>query len=206
MISLNYMTEVIYRVSLAIILFTCVGISAYYRKKADIQTGEKISRKADGFVMMTFIKIGGFLLWSGPVIYLVDPAWMAWSKMGLPAGARWTGIFTGITCTGLVYWLFRNIGSGITATSVTRTKHVLSKSGPYRWIRHPLYTFGTMLFVSSGIISDNWFIIVMGIITFVLMAIRTPAEEANLVEKFGEEYLEYMKTTGRFFPNICRKR
>ena len=42
----------------------------------------------------------------------------------------------------------------------------------------------------------------LGILTFILMAIRTPKEEANLIAKFGDEYREYMKRTGRFLPKI----
>jgi protein-S-isoprenylcysteine O-methyltransferase Ste14 len=34
------------------------------------------------------------------------------------------------------------------------------------------------------------------------MAIRTPKEEANLIEKFGDEYRDYMKRTGRFLPKV----
>jgi protein-S-isoprenylcysteine O-methyltransferase Ste14 len=34
------------------------------------------------------------------------------------------------------------------------------------------------------------------------MAVRTPKEEANLTEKFGDAYRDYMKTTGAFLPKI----
>jgi protein-S-isoprenylcysteine O-methyltransferase Ste14 len=42
----------------------------------------------------------------------------------------------------------------------------------------------------------------MGILAFIAMAIRTPKEEANLIAKFGDEYSEYMKRTGRFLPKL----
>ena len=45
----------------------------------------------------------------------------------------------------------------------------------------------------------------MGILAFIAMAIRTPKEEANLIEKFGDEYRDYMKRTGRFFPKLGNK-
>jgi protein-S-isoprenylcysteine O-methyltransferase Ste14 len=43
---------------------------------------------------------------------------------------------------------------------------------------------------------------VLGILAFIAMAIRTTKEEANLIEKFGEVYREYLKRTGRFLPKI----
>ncbi len=196
------MNENIFRILAAMILFSGMGISIYHRRKADKETGEKISRKVDGNVLMTIIRIGGLILWLSPFIYLLNPAWMSWSKIGLPSQVRWMGVGIGILCVGGIYWLFRSIGSGITPTSATRKQHTLVTSGPYRWIRHPLYTIGSSMFVSFGMMADNWFIAALGMLTFILMAIRTPKEEANLIEKFGDEYREYIKRTGRFLPKL----
>ena len=196
------MNENIFRILAAIILFTGIGISSYFRRKADRDTGEKISRRVDGTVMMTAIRIGGLVLWLSPLVYLINPGWMAWSKIGLPESARWLGVGIGSLCVFGIYWLFSSIGSGITPTSATRKQHTLVTSGPYRWVRHPLYTVGSSLFIAFGMMADNWFIAGLGILTFILMAIRTPKEEANLIEKFGDEYREYMKRTGRFFPKL----
>jgi protein-S-isoprenylcysteine O-methyltransferase Ste14 len=196
------MNENIFRILAGVILITGMGISTYFRLKADKETGERISRKVDGSVMMNFIKIGGLILWLSPFVYLINPAWMAWSRIGLPEWVRWLGVGLGLIGVFGVYWLFSSIGSGISPTSATREKHVLSTKGPYRWIRHPLYTFGSSLFISFGMMADNWFIALLGILAFIGMAIRTPKEEANLIEKFGDEYREYMKRTGRFLPKL----
>ncbi len=196
------MNENIFRILAAIILFTGIGISSYFRRKADRESGEKISRKVDGTPMMTLIRIGGLILWLSPLVYLINPAWMAWSKIGLPDSIRWLGVAIGILCVFGIYWLFSSIGSGITPTSATRKEHQLVTSGPYRWVRHPLYTVGSSMFIAFGMMADNWFIALLGILAFVGMAIRTPKEEANLIEKFGDEYREYMKRTGRFLPKF----
>ena len=196
------MNENIFRISAALILFTAIAISSYFRRKADKDTGEKISRKVDGTAMMTVIKLAGLVLWFSPLVYLVNPNWMAWSKLGLPDSVRWLGIGLGVLCVVLIYWLFSSIRSGITPTSATRTDHKLVTSGPYRWVRHPLYTVGSSLFISFGIMADSWFIATLGILAFIAMAVRTPKEEDNLIEKFGNEYREYMNRTGRFLPKI----
>lgn len=196
------MNENIFRILAALILFTGMGISIYFRRKADKDTGEKISRSVDGTVLMTIIKVGGLVLWLSPLVYLVNPDWMAWSKIGLPEWVRWLGVVIGVLCTLGIYWLFSSIGSGITPTSATRKQHILSTSGPYRWVRHPLYTVASSMFISFGMMADNWFIAALGILAFIVMASRTPKEEANLIEKFGDEYREYMKRTGRFFPKL----
>ena len=196
------MNENIFRILAAVILITGMSISMYYRSKADREAGEKLSRKADGNVMMTIIRIGGLILWLSPFVYLINPNWMAWSKVGLPDSVRWAGVGLGILCVFGIYWLFSSIGAGITPVSATRKEHKLVTHGIYRYIRHPLYSIGSSLFISFGMMADSWFIAALGILTFILMAIRTPKEEANLIEKFGDEYREYMKRTGRFLPKL----
>jgi len=198
------MNENIFRIATALVLFIGVGISSYYRRKADKDSGEKISRKVDGSVLMNLIKIGGLLLWLSPLVYLINPTWMAWSKIGLSESMRWLGTVLGVLCIFGIYWLFSSIGTGITPTSATRKQHQLVTNGPYRWIRHPLYTFGSSMFIAFGMIADNWFIALLGILAFIAMASRTSREEANLIEKFGDEYREYMKQTGRYFPKLLK--
>lgn len=195
-------TDMIFRILAGMLFFTGVAISKYYRRKADQESGEKITRDVDGNLMHPIIRIGGLVMWLSPLVYLIRPQWMAWSKLGIPDGYRWIGVALGILSTLSIYWLFRSIGTGITLTSATREDHVLATSGPYRWVRHPLYTTGAAFFLSFGLMADNWFIMLLGILSFVLMAVRTPKEEANLIAKFGDEYREYMKRTGRFLPKI----
>jgi protein-S-isoprenylcysteine O-methyltransferase Ste14 len=58
------------------------------------------------------------------------------------------------------------------------------------------------LFIAFGMMADNWFVMLLGILAFIAMASRTPKEEANLIEKFGDEYRQYMKRTGRYLPKL----
>lgn len=198
------MNENIYRILSAVIFFTAIGISSYFRHQADKNSGETVSRKVDGTPMMLLLVIGGLIIWLSPLVYLVNPQWMAWAKVGLPDWVRWLGVGLGVICVIGVYWLFSSIGSGITPTGATRKEHKLVTNGIYKYIRHPLYTFGSSLFISFGMMADNWFIALLGILAFIAMAIRTPKEEANLIEKFGDEYREYMKRTGRFLPKLSK--
>lgn len=177
-------------------------LSAYFRRKADREVGETVARKMDGNAMMVLIGLGGLALWLSPLAYLLNPRWMDWSKVGLPEWARWLGVGMGVLCVLGIYWLFSSLGSGITPTSATRREHRLVTTGIYRYIRHPLYTFGSALFVSFGLMADNWFIALLGILAFMLMAARTSKEEANLIAQFGDEYRTYMKRTGKFLPNL----
>jgi len=194
--------ELVFRIAAALVLFSALGTSVYFRRKADKKTEETISRKVDGIILSTFIKVGGLILWLSPLVYIFYPVWLEWAKIGLFQWVRFLAIGLGCLDVVLIYWMFNSIGSGISPTSATRNKHQLVTNGPYRWIRHPLYTFGCALFIFFGLIADNWIFILLGILTFILMSIRTPKEEQNLIDKFGNEYTEYMKRTGRYFPRL----
>ena len=97
------MNENIFRILAALILLTGMGISSYFRIKADKKTGEKISRKVDGSVMMNIITFLGAALWLSPFIYLINPQWMIWSKIGLPESVRWLGVGVAVANDALHY-------------------------------------------------------------------------------------------------------
>ncbi len=196
------MNETIFRVLAALTFFTGLGISANFRNKDDRDSGEKVSLKDEGRAVMLALRTGGLVLWLSILGYLIYPPLLAWSKVGLPAWSRWLGVGLGFLSTGLIYWMFSSIGSGITPTVTTRTEHQLVTSGPYRWIRHPLYTFGTLFFLSFALIIDSWFMGLMAIFAFVLLSIRLPQEEGFLIEKFGDQYRDYIKTTGKYLPKL----
>lgn len=198
------MSESVFRILAGLTFVAGVAISGYFRRKADRESGGSVSRSVDGTTTMTMIRIGGIILWLSPLVYLINPEWMAWSRVGVPIAVRWLGVALAVLCDVMIYWLFSSIGSGITPTGATRERHVLVTDGPYRWVRHPLYSVGSTFFVAFGMIADSWFIALLGVLAFIGMAIRTPKEEANLIAKFGDEYREYMKRTGRYFPKLGR--
>lgn len=48
----------------------------------------------------------------------------------------------------------------------------------------------------------NWFVLITGALVFVLLAVRSRTEEDKLLARFGEAYVAYRSTTGRFVPKI----
>jgi protein-S-isoprenylcysteine O-methyltransferase Ste14 len=196
------MNENTFRLLATVIFVAGLGTSAYFRRKADQESGETVSVKDEGKPMFLLLRLGGLLLWGSLIAYLLNPAWMAWSKAGLPEWLRWSGIAIGLVCDLLIFWLFRSLGTGITPTVATRTDHQLVTSGPYRYVRHPLYSIGTTFVLSFALMADNWFFAGMAIIAFIALAARLPNEEAHLIQKFGDAYRAYMKSTGAFLPKL----
>jgi protein-S-isoprenylcysteine O-methyltransferase Ste14 len=98
------------------------------------------------------------------------------------------------------YALFQAIGNNISPTEATRANHQLITSGPYRWIRHPLYTFGTIFVLALAVLTTLWWLALVFLPALLMLLWRVRYEEANLIARFGDEYRVYMQRTGRFLP------
>jgi protein-S-isoprenylcysteine O-methyltransferase Ste14 len=59
-----------------------------------------------------------------------------------------------------------------------------------------------VLFASWFVISANWFLGAAAAVVMLFLLVRTRREEALLIERFGDQYRAYMRTTGRFLPRI----
>ena len=111
----------------------------------------------------------------------------------------------GVVAACLLIWTFRSLGTNLTDTVVTRKDHTLVTSGPYRFVRHPFYVASTLAIAANALATANWFIGLTGGFVVVLLAIRTATEEAQLTRRFGDDYVTYLKRTGRFLPRIVHR-
>jgi protein-S-isoprenylcysteine O-methyltransferase Ste14 len=197
--------EETFRAVLLLVFLLVVPIGLYHRFTSQA-TGERLDRRQEGLFILATLRPLGAAYWIGLMAWMIAPRSMAWSEMAVPVGLRWAGVGAMVCAGALLVWTFRSLGANLTDTVVTRKKHTLVEHGPYRFIRHPLYTCVAMLTTSIGIIAANWFLLLAGMGVFGLLAIRTRIEEANLIARFGNDYRVYMRRTGRFLPKIgCRR-
>ena len=152
--------------------------------------------------MAIVLRLGGLAMWAGVIAFMIDPAFMEWSSIPLPASVRWTGVGLTVLTAVLLIWTLRSLGPNLTDTVVTRAAHTLVTRGPYRWVRHPFYDCMALFVVAIALMMANWFVIASGILMFTLLAIRSHTEEQKLLERFGEPYRAYRATTGRFLPRM----
>lgn len=103
--------------------------------------------------------------------------------------------------------MLRTIGNNISETFLTKDNHALVTHGPYRWVRHPLYTVATVIFVALSLVAANWFMLAMAVLLiFVIAFFVIPREEKQLALKFGDVYRLYQQRTGRLFPRLSPSR
>ena len=191
-------------------LATFVGalsVSAVRRWKAHQQSGGAISRRNESPVLIAGRLLVALPLFGSVVASTFSPEAMAWASLGAPTWVRWLGVAAGAAVVPTVHVVLSALGKNVSETILTKPQHQLITRGPYRWIRHPLYTTGIALFVSLGLTLDSWLILVLALVA--LLAIRVvvvPREEAHLLAAFGGEYERYRLQTGALFPRLRRVR
>lgn len=188
-----------FRLALIIGALAVLPIAATYRVRAH-RGGEKLDRRQEGLLTLLTLRPAGLAAAAGLVAFMIDPASMAWSSLPVPAWARWFGVGLAAVAGALLIWTFHTLGPNLTDTVVTRRVHTLVTGGPYRWIRHPLYTSTAFLVLGNALTAANWFLLAAGSLVFTMMVVRTKREEGFLIARFGDSYRAYMARTGRFLP------
>jgi protein-S-isoprenylcysteine O-methyltransferase Ste14 len=97
------------------------------------------------------------------------------------------------------FYLLHKIGrpeQGIEETSI------LVKTGIYKYIRHPLYS--SLILLAWGIFLKDTSLLPAGLATVatLFLVITAIVEEKENLQRFGEEYANYMRSTKRFIPFI----
>ena len=136
------------------------------------------------------------------LVFLINPQWVDFARFDSPRWLRLSGIPVGASGVVLFRWMFQHLGLNVTSTSMPRVDAMLVTSGPYRWVRHPMYSAALLMVLASSLLTANVVVAIGGVIMFVLLAARSRVEEQRLVEKFGEAYRAYQRETGRFFPRV----
>jgi protein-S-isoprenylcysteine O-methyltransferase len=109
-----------------------------------------------------------------------------------------------ITFAGLAFtaWARTILGRNWSADVTIRQDHRLIRTGPYRWVRHPIYSGLLLAMLGTGIYLG----IVRGLAgTLIGLAafwMKASLEEAFLTEQFGPEYLEYKKKVKALIPSV----
>ena len=193
-------TETIFRLITFALLAAAVTMSGYFRSRADREGGRL--KTNEGGKLVVVLRLLGLLTILPLLAYLINPDWVAWARFPLPDWIRWLAAAAAIGLLPVLYWVLRSIGNNISPTQATRQNHQLVTSGPYRYVRHPLYSAGFVMAVALVLLTGLWWCAVAMILPLSILLLRTPIEEARLIETFGDEYRAYMKRTGRFLPRL----
>ncbi len=100
-------------------------------------------------------------------------------------------------------YCWRTLGQYFTGDVRARSDQSVIRTGPYRLVRHPSYTAGTMMFIGIGLALGSWFsFALLTIATIATYGYRVVIEERALLDTIGEAYRSYTRETKRFIPYI----
>ena len=194
-------SEAIFRILLPLLLVAFAMHRGYYVRKHGPEENSLKTRE-EGWPS----RIAGLLGLLGFVtvlVYAVKPGWLAWAALPLPQWLRWAGVGVVLLGFGLLQWAQNTLGRNWSDTPRMIKEQALVTSGPYQFIRHPIYTAFLLILSSLLLVSANWLLGLAWIgMTVLEVTSRIGFEERLMLEYFGDQYREYRKRTGRLLPRI----
>ena len=153
--------------------------------KSELDAFSKCERRIFNSAMLLFLVI---VICS---IFLPLKTGTAWCYTGLP-----------ITLLGLI--MLTVVMINFTATPWDKPV----TSGLYHYSRHPTYFTIAIFLLGVGIASASWLFLLLSILFTILNALRTINEERYCLEKYGDEYRDYMDKTPKWIgiPKSPEKR
>jgi len=196
------MLEMVFRILFMLSFIAMLTIRIYFqskvlheRRKIDLREGPH-SLAAGCVAALVTIVFGAEYIFSGGFFgfayVLPYPMWL-----------RWCGVLTlagGITLLAAAH---AHLGKSFHSLVVAKEDHIFVDSGPYRLIRHPIYSAYIMNYVGGGLLSGNLVLTFVPALFFgLLVATRLGREEQLLIDEFGPRYISYMQRTNRLIPRI----
>src|SRR5262249_5061882 len=122
----------------------------------------------------------------------------------VPDNAAVAAIGLALTAGGLIFavWARIALGANWSGTVTIKSGHSLIRRGPYKWIRHPIYT-GLLASVVGTVLLEGEVRSFLGfaVILFALYR-KAKREEKFLSEEFGDSFAEHARHTGMFLPRF----
>jgi protein-S-isoprenylcysteine O-methyltransferase Ste14 len=128
------------------------------------------------------------------------PAWPKWITPFIWLGSIAGGLILSAGVLLLAVAIFR-LGSNLTAVPYPKDQGTLIETGPYRYVRHPMYFGGILIAFGWACLVHGWLTAGYALIMLVFFDVKSRREEKWLKEKFSG-YGEYQKRVRKLIPFI----
>jgi len=193
----NSIFKIIYFIQLILITTVrSIGTAKFKREKTEIDRSSTLDT-----ILLALNGLGMLV----PIFYVFS-TWFDVADYSLPSWLSWIGVALFALAAAILHLTHQAMGRSWTPTLGLREDHKLVTDGIFKYIRHPMYAAHILWAIAQPLILTNW---IAGF-SFLLPQIlqywsRVTDEEKMMLEGFGEEYREYMKTTGRILPKLGQK-
>jgi len=121
------------------------------------------------------------------------PAWSVFVPLGLALQ---------VACVILGIWARRNLGEHWSGEITIKEDHRLIRTGPYRWVRHPIYTALLGMYLGTALVSGQMHALLGLAMASAAYWRKIRLEEANLYEAFGPDYAAYRRESWALVPGL----
>jgi protein-S-isoprenylcysteine O-methyltransferase Ste14 len=154
---------------------------------------KKAVRATSSKVGIAFVALGCACMWS-----FVFPAGFHKSAASLIAS-----MFIGPPSVVLAWMATRHLGKQWRFEAALIEDHELITTGPYLWLRHPIYASGLGMLLETGLAKAWWPLLVSGVAFYIIgTEIRVRAEDGLLAARFGEIHARYKAGTKAYLPFV----
>jgi protein-S-isoprenylcysteine O-methyltransferase Ste14 len=144
-------------------------------------------------------QLGFRLLLAGCIILVIRTQHVGRTPVG--HGVGWVGVVICVGGIGVATWARVCLGRGWGMPMTVRAKPTLVRRGPYRVVRHPIYSGLLLALIGSALATGSGFLpAAIGGGAYFVMSLRV--EEADMAASFPDEYPEYVKQTKRLIPFV----
>ncbi len=195
------MNEVYYKIFFGLIVFAMNVIRFSYKKRYKVTHASKVNeRKPLREKVLVFIM--AVALFVPGILWLFTP-FIKFAQFPLLGLYRSIGVVVGGYSVWLFYKVHKTLGDNWSPVLEIRKEHELIITGPYRFVRHPMYSAMLLWGVTFSLLTANWVYVLSfwsGIL--LLLVLRIPEEEKLMIDQFGEAYKVYQKKVKRFIPYL----
>ena len=187
--------EIIYKILFFILFFVFILIRQYYSKK---YTVNQSLIDVYPLIIKVILLLCALTIVIAPIVYCLTP-FLDQFYFTLPDEVRIIGIVLLLVSVICMWWILLNLKNNFNQDSDSR---YLVITGPYKVVRHPMYTIFIIQSISQAMLSANVILLSGIIFTFLVMVLRVKFEDEILIEEFGDEYKKYKASKQALIPKI----
>ena len=130
------------------------------------------------------------------------PTWLNIRFVPDVAATEWIGVIITAAGVAIACWARHHLGANWSGVVTLKEGHELIRTGPYRNIRHPIYTGILLALLGTAVAVGEIRALIAVAIAYASFYTKARREESLLAREFGPNFAEHQRHTGMFLPRF----
>jgi protein-S-isoprenylcysteine O-methyltransferase Ste14 len=168
------------------------GTSALYDSKPTVKAQSSGSR-----LVQTALLLSGFFLLSKKSVGF---GWLDQPMIHEQGWVQWAGVWVVLAGVAFAIWARITLGGNWSGPATLKVGHTIARRGPYRFVRHPIYTGILLGVVGTAVTAGSLHALLAIPLCGLSYFLKIQSEESLLIGQFGNEYVQYQQQTKSLVP------